>query len=346
MENYSQERKASEEILRLVIQRMADHPAAFTPHTYAVWYEYVLGINPDLNAEMDRLMGNNQKLGDDAIEQLYAYHVSEFKQGINRLLREDVKQMLNKLIDITEETDKHTQLFSDRLQSYGDQLRANPTSTLLDELIARMSSETKIMHGSMAHLHSELKHSKKEVGKLQKALESARQEALIDPLTNIYNRRGFEIQAQNMLADSTLMSIGACMLMVDIDHFKNINDTYGHLFGDKVLRTLANTLKSMIKGQDCVARLGGEEFAVLLPRTELKGALSIAENIRETIEQSRIRHLYSETASSGITISIGIAAYFGGSNLVEWLDCADKALYLSKQRGRNRVTVYEERNAV
>jgi diguanylate cyclase len=198
----------------------------------------------------------------------------------------------------------------------------------------------------MTHLHSELKHSKKEVGKLQKALESARQEALIDPLTNIYNRRGFEIEVQNMLADSASMSKGACMLMVDIDHFKNINDTYGHLFGDKVLRTLANTLKSLVKGQDCVARLGGEEFAVLLPRTELKGALSIAENIRETIEQSRIRHLYSETASSGITISIGIAAYTSGSNLVEWLDCADKALYISKQRGRNRVTTYEERNAI
>ena len=341
MEKYSQERKASEEILRLVIQKMAAHPATFTPHTYAVWYEFVMGVNSDLSLEMDKLLGSGQQLNDDTIERLYQSHVSECKQDIDRILREDMKQMLSRLINITAETDKHTQSFGNSLQDYGDQLRTKPDSAILEELITKITNETKNMHGSMTNLHSELEYSKEEVGKLQKALESARQEALIDPLTSIYNRRGFEIQVQNMFADSALMLKGACILMVDIDHFKKINDTYGHLFGDKVIRTLANMLKSLVKGQDCVARLGGEEFSVLLPGTALNGARSVAENIRATIEKGKIKHSNSDIQASGITISIGVATYNSGNTLAEWLDSADKALYVSKENGRNRVTVYE-----
>jgi diguanylate cyclase len=340
-EKHSQARIASEEILRIVIQKMAAHPAAFTPHAYAVWYEYVQGVNAALSAEMDGLLGGQQHINDAAIEHLFESHVSEFKQDINRILREDMKQMLNKLIEITQATHTQTKSFGNSLQEYGNQLRTNPGSLILDELIARMASDTKSMQGSVTNLHSELEHSKEEVGKLQKALESARKEALIDPLTSIYNRRGFEIQVRKMFADSGLMEKGACMLMVDIDHFKQINDSYGHLFGDKVIRTLANTLKSLVKGQDCVARMGGEEFAVMLPGTALAGASTVAEHIRATIEQGKIRHLNSDVETSSITISIGIAPYQSGSTLEEWLDCADKALYISKQKGRNRVTVFQ-----
>jgi diguanylate cyclase len=193
----------------------------------------------------------------------------------------------------------------------------------------------------MISLHTELEHSRAEVGKLQNALESARKEALIDPLTGIYNRRGFAVQVQKMFGDSELMKKGACMLMVDIDHFKGINDSYGHLFGDKVIRTIAGTIKSMVKGQDCVARMGGEEFAVMLPGTPLTGASTVAEQIRATVEQGRIRHANSDSELSGITVSVGISQYGDDFTLEEWLDRADKALYLSKQHGRNRVTVHD-----
>ena len=342
MEKYSQGRVASEEILRIVIQRMAAHPAAFTPHTYAVWYEFIKGVNPGLITDMDKLLASGLQLDDVTIEHLFESHVSEFKQDINRILREDMRQMLTQLINITTETGKQTRAFGNNLHDYGKQLSAKPGSPVLDDLIARMASDAKSMQGSMHNLHVELEHSKEEVGKLQKALESARKEALIDPLTSIYNRRGFELQVQRMFANSDLMSKGASMLMVDIDNFKTVNDTYGHLFGDKVIRTLANTLKSLVKGQDCVARMGGEEFAVMLPGTPLAGACTVAEHIRETIAQGRIRHSTSDSddRTSAITVSVGIASYHSGNSLEEWLDCADKALYISKEKGRNRVTVY------
>ena len=176
---------------------------------------------------------------------------------------------------------------------------------------------------------------------LQQALESARREALIDPLTGVYNRRGFEIQASKMLADDSLPSKGLSLLMVDIDNFKNINDSYGHVFGDRVISTMANTLKSKVKGQDSVARMGGEEFVILLPETTLPGATALAEQIRARIEQGKIRRPNSQEQVGSITVSIGVAAYQGGETLEEWLDRADQALYLSKQSGRNKVSVHQ-----
>lgn len=342
---YSQKREASEEVLRLVIQRMAAHPASFTPHTYAVWYEHTLGINPGLSAEINQLLDGNGQLDDDTVSRLYERHVSEGKQGVDRILREDMKHLLGKLIEVTAETDKRTQSFGNSLKACRDELHAKPDATSLRSMIDRMASDADAMHGSMFNLHSELEHSEEKLGKLQQELESARREALIDPLTGIYNRRGFEIQVQGMLADATSVDRGLCLLMVDIDHFKMVNDSYGHLFGDKVIRTLANMLKSKIKGQDSVARLGGEEFAVLLPETTLPGARTVAEQIRANIEQGHIRRLNSQNQIGGITVSIGIAAYHSGSTLVEWLDQADKALYVSKENGRNQVTVYEPSKA-
>lgn len=338
---YSQQREASEEILRLVLQKMAAQPAAFTPHAYAVWYEHVIGINPGLSEEMERLLESGKLLDDDTVSHLYEQHITECKQQINRILREDMKQLLGKLIAITSETDRRTQSFGNSLQSYGNELRTHPNLDAIDQLIERMASDADSMHGSMSTLHSELENSKDEVGKLQKELESARREALIDPLTGIYNRRGFEIQTQTILADGESDNRKISLLMIDIDHFKNINDSYGHLFGDRVLCAVANTLKSKIKGQDALARLGGEEFAVLLPETSVQGARTVAEQIRASIEKGRIRRSNAKDEMGAVTVSIGIADYRNELSVEEWLDRADKALYASKQGGRNRVTVYD-----
>jgi diguanylate cyclase len=343
---YIQKREASEELLRLTIQRMAPQPAAFSPHTYTVWYEYILGINPRLNADIDRLLEDKRKIDDDAIARLYQRYIADERQEeVTRILREDVRHLLGKLIALTRDTDNKAQLYGSNLQSFGKQLLSLPDTDSLNDLIDQMVSDTNTMHGSMDKLHRELEHSRDEVGNLQKELESARREALIDPLTGIYNRRGFEIQANKMIADGEIADKGLCLLMVDIDHFKKINDTYGHVLGDRVIRTMANTLKSKVKGQDSVARLGGEEFVVLLPETSPQGALTVAEHIRASIEHGKIRRPNSQDTIASITVSVGIAVYQAGETLEDWLDHADKALYASKQGGRNKVTAYEPQEA-
>jgi len=337
---YTQGRDESGEILRLVIQKMAGQPAAFTPFNYAVWYENVTGINPSLTEAIGQLLASGQKLDDEAIEKLYAMFVSECNMEAQTGLREKIQQLLIELAGYTEETDKQAHHFGNNLHSYGESLKQNLDPAMLNALISNMSGDTDKMRGSMQNLQSELAASKQQVVKLHQELESARGEAMIDPLTGIFNRRGFETEAQKILGDKAAIDKGLCLLMVDVDHFKKINDTYGHLFGDKVISAIANALKSKVKGQDSVARLGGEEFAVLLPETTLIGARVVAEQIRQSVEKGKIRRIDNQEPIGGITISIGIATCTGRCSLLELLDQADKALYVSKERGRNRISVF------
>jgi diguanylate cyclase len=130
---------------------------------------------------------------------------------------------------------------------------------------------------------------------------------------------------------------------MDVDDFKNLNDTYGHLVGDRVLRAIANVVKAQMRGVDTAARYGGEEIAVILPRTEMVGGYSLAERIREAIAELRITT--DEEPSPrvlGVTASLGIAA-FPESKAVDGTDLvrrADRALYRAKKTGKNRVELF------
>ena len=127
--------------------------------------------------------------------------------------------------------------------------------------------------------------------------------------------------------------------MIDIDKFNRVTDTYGHLVGDKVIRFIARQLSNNIKGMDRVARIGGEEFAILLPNTQLDNARILAESIRKYIERSRLKRVDTSEPIDGITVSIGVTAYKLGEVTDDFLQRADTALYQSKNSGRNRVSI-------
>jgi diguanylate cyclase len=334
---YEQDRNASGEILRLLIQKMAAHPASFNPLTYSVWYEFVAGINPGLHKAISPLLESGGLLDDAAIEKLYHKFIAESNVQEQQ---ESLKNLLGKIAGFTAETDKQAHQFGDSLQVYGDKLKQNLDADKLDALVSNMAGDTDKMRGSMHSLQTELQASKAQVEKLHQELQFARGEALTDPLTGILNRRGFEAAAKLIFDDQSALAKGVCLLMVDIDHFKKINDTYGHLFGDKIIRAIAETLKSKVRGQDSVARMGGEEFAVLLTETDMSGARVVGESIRQSIERGKVRRLDNQDQISGITISVGVSCYKQGKKIDEMLDQADKALYVSKQQGRNRTTEF------
>lgn len=338
---YELNRDSSGEILRLAIQKMAAHPASFTPLSYAVWFEHLTGINPALSDAMKRILDSGEKLSDDAIEAFYAEYVSECNADIHRLLRQDIQIILSRLAGFTSETDRRAAGYGDNLQSFGEKLRQNLGESSLDGLIGEMLTDTESMRGSMQNLQSQLEQSKQEVEKLHQELESAKGEAMVDPMTGILNRRGFDKTVSRILDQEDFAGKEICLLMIDIDHFKSINDNFGHLVGDKVIRAVADMLKSKIRGQDSVARLGGEEFAVLLPDTPVEGGFSVAEHIRKGIENGKIRRIDSNKPIGAVTVSIGIAN-LGRGSFAEMMERADKALYASKSGGRNRTTIHAD----
>jgi len=162
--------------------------------------------------------------------------------------------------------------------------------------------------------------------------------ATTDGLTGLHNHRTFQEITAREFERAKRHGRPLSMLLTDIDHFKNFNDTYGHPVGDLVLREIAGCIKSAVRATDFPARYGGEEFAVVLPETAEQGAMAIAERIRQTVEA---RVIESGKNKLRVTISIGCVTYpTYGLTQQEIIDCSDKALYASKKGGRNRVTLY------
>ncbi|MFP5444563.1 MAG: diguanylate cyclase [Betaproteobacteria bacterium] len=156
----------------------------------------------------------------------------------------------------------------------------------------------------------------------------------VDALTGLFGRGHWQEQAEAALRRHHASNEPACMLMLDIDHFKEINDAHGHTVGDEVIRALAHVVRGNVRAGDCAGRYGGDEFAIVLPGMLAKDALAIAHRIREQTEGVRLRSL----PGVRITSSIGVApADHRHSNLRAWIDAADAALYVAKNGGRNRV---------
>ncbi|MGV1100118.1 diguanylate cyclase [Thiovibrio sp. JS02] len=168
-------------------------------------------------------------------------------------------------------------------------------------------------------------------GKLEK-------EVCHDPLTGLYTRNVFQMRLVEECAHSLRHNCPLAVLMLDVDHFKQVNDTYGHVAGDESLRHIAGILKSQTRGGDCVARYGGEEFVLLLPETRKKAALHAAEKIRKRIETEPFRSTGGTVIK--LTVSIGIALFPEDTDDYTWLlELADQAMYEAKKAGRNAVVL-------
>ena len=165
--------------------------------------------------------------------------------------------------------------------------------------------------------------------------------AQTDPLTGLINRRGFVEIYTSEVSRARRYKRSRVVAMMDLDHFKNINDRYGHAGGDAVLRSFASTARAALRTHDVICRYGGEEFCVLMPETKIHGAARVAERARAAIEKMKVMHEGEPIAS---TVSIGVASAFeeGGDDCTEeaLLERADKALYRAKAAGRNCVVSY------
>jgi diguanylate cyclase len=168
-------------------------------------------------------------------------------------------------------------------------------------------------------------------------LEALGRLAAADPLTGLANRRAFNAELDRALARAARRAEPIALILLDVDHFKSVNDTWGHQIGDEVLRDVARTLSSTVRAEATVARHGGEEFAVLLPDCGTGDALLVAERLRGAVARVTVRD------TSPITISVGVAVL--GPTIrtaAQLLDAADRALYAAKRAGRNRVRCADE----
>jgi diguanylate cyclase len=310
------------------------HGIAPTPDNYALWYEYHAGNNPSLERTIDAIISNHAEFDEKTLDDLYSCFFSLAKE--KKAIRETSARILQTLKEasfVASYAGADAQEFGSTLNSFAS-TAFGQTIVSLRQLIEELVQESQRIAGRSEYVSGRMRESADKIERLEHHLEEALREAAFDGLTGIANRRTFD-QTLRKLAGETMNSgedLG--LLMLDIDHFKQVNDQWGHQTGDMVLQHLAKVLQKAVRGEDLLARYGGEEFAVLLPRTDLESAVVVGENIRRVLAREPME---AECTLPPVTVSIGAAVYDFGEPLLEWAARADQALYSAKQAGRDCV---------
>lgn len=324
----------SAEILRVALPQMTRQAAGAHPISYAVWYEHASGRNPRLSEALLALTSSGAVLDEEATWRLYRDHVAEIDEQTAQKVASGIRRIMTQMDESAETAGAQTDRFGDSLARFSDSVARGeaPDPHALEQVLEHTSG----MRAAMTALKERLASSQQEIERLRSEVDRARTEALVDPLTGLPNRRAFEMALGTALAQPGRV---ASLIVADIDHFKKVNDSYGHLFGDSVLRIVAKAIEACLTPPQMAARVGGEEFAILVPGAELTLAQSLAERIRQAIAGSRIRRKDSHEAMGQVTVSLGVAAHRGDASPEAWFERADRALYASKANGRNRVTL-------
>jgi diguanylate cyclase len=307
------------------------------PQFYELLYTYATGVNPSLNQRINQIFRDGSA-SEQLAERLYneflkAADASERISSVSERMASRI-EAVNEAIDSAMAT---ANAYSSTLQSASGDLNQDMGEAELRSIAQKLLGETRRMQDANAQLEQKLEASRDDIAGLQRDLDEVRRESMLDPLTKIANRKSFDEGLLKYFAEATGKGIPLCLMLLDIDHFKTFNDTWGHQTGDQVLRLVAMTLKSNIKGKDIAARYGGEEFAAILPETDLEGAVIVADNIRKAIQAKELLKRSTNEKLGRMTASFGVAMYRPGDTPATLIERADRCLYAAKHAGRNRV---------
>ena len=308
------------------------------PPNYWVWYGYHQGRDAELTAYLDSLQKEGAAFTEARNEAIFArFFGSDPDDQAIREAGSRLQGMIEELRGKLGSAGESTLAYGDKLAVFSERLSSAGAPAAIQALLADLVAETGQVVARNRELEQSLASSSQEIDDLRRNLQEARQEAVTDALTGIANRKFFDSRLQAERERALKEQAPLCLLLLDIDHFKRFNDTFGHQIGDEVLKVVALTLKSCVKGRDLPARYGGEEFAVILPDTALEDALVVAEQIRRTLASKRLQNKRSGRSYGTITLSIGAAALRPGEAPGDLIRRADAALYQAKRAGRNRV---------
>jgi diguanylate cyclase len=329
---YQHSREESAAILRRALQLMSPHQAGYHPVSYAVWYEHAGDLNPALTQELDKLLTADGVLSDEEICRLHAVHIAGRDVQAFELAQSQLREVLGESEKHAAHAERSVKRFSANLDEAVQEARGDGAVDRVIKVLAEASQLQAVLGG----LHQQLARQRQEVERVMERLERAQTEPLRDPLSGLKNLHGLR-RAVEARESSELT--GVAFLAVDVDYFKRVNDTHGHVIGDKVLAKVADILREHLTAEAMAARLGGDEFALLVPVASLEEAAALAERIRTTATRTVITRPDGMQYIGAVTLSIGVAIGEPGDTLESLRHRADEALYDAKDAGRNRVAL-------
>ncbi len=299
-----------------------------TPRNFEIWFTYATGYSPSLNQKINELLKEKGNLNEAELENIYESYLAPTRltDRIDRVgdqVMGEIEQVMA-MIDVAAGT---ANSYSESLAGVTEQLgAAKGDREGLRAIVEGLVQAAKDMEQSNQKLEERLSASKKEITDLQTNLEVVRNESLTDPLTQLFNRKHFDMSLAQAIEDANTTNEALSLMMTDIDHFKKFNDNFGHLTGDQVLRLVAQSVKQNVKGQDTAARYGGEEFAIVLPNTVMRSAITVGDHIRRAMMTKELMKRSTGEHLGRMTISMGVATLHKGDTAQSLIARADACL--------------------
>lgn len=340
---YAHSLDQAREYAGMAISIMEERDILPQPNNFSIWYTYFSGDSPDLKMTMDMLLDSDQKFTEEQNASVYQKFCSSPYEAVpSHLIAQKMEVELAAVMAALEQAGRNAADYEQTLETASGDLSTIKRAEDLKEVIGTVLTQTRAMVEKSSEVDQQLKASAAEISQLKDELVTARQEAMTDALTGLANRKMFDFKLREATQEAMETGDPVCLLILDLDHFKRVNDTYGHHIGDQVIKLMAVILKETLKGQDTAARYGGEEFAVVLPKTQITNAVKLAENIRQRLAKKEMVNRKTGESLGSITVSIGVAVFYNREQPSDLIERADRALYTAKNGGRNRVVSEHE----
>jgi diguanylate cyclase len=325
-------------LAKTAIGLMSERSVPPTPENFELFYAYAAGDNPNGSRIMGDMIAARKEFTPAVLDDLRKrfFKKAQLENKMDNL-GEDVSATLDSVLGKLAEAGQNTVDYSRTLTEASGELGGDQSPADLRKLVNSLRTATRSMAERTKTLETELQSSSHEVSQLKRKLDDARKESLTDPLTGISNRKAFDADLARAIEQATGNQEPLSLLMCDIDHFKQFNDTWGHQTGDQVLRLVANCMSDNVKGRDTAARYGGEEFAVIVRGAPLAAAVKVAEQIRAAVQSKKLIKKSTGDILGTITISLGAAELGAGEAPASLIQRADACLYAAKAGGRNCV---------
>ncbi|MBI1407659.1 MAG: diguanylate cyclase [Caulobacter sp.] len=330
-------------IVRKAIELMEKHRVWPTPLNFELWSHFVADPDGALAKELNRLISAGEPMTENVSEELAAAYLA--KARLNEQIRDAGDKLTQELASVAkaiQTAQKSTHAYGQTLAGASVDLGAATDPTTLKKMVETLASATDRVQKQNTSLEQRLSDSTTEVARLREHLEQVRRDATTDGLTNLANRKAFDEELAKACADADEQGGALTLAVLDIDHFKNFNDTWGHQTGDQVIRFVASVIGRVGATPRFAARYGGEEFAMIFPGEDAAIVEACLEEIREEVASRMLKRRSTNEDLGTITISSGLAQRRPGETGSCTIERADAALYVSKRSGRNRVTNGEQ----
>jgi diguanylate cyclase len=310
------------------------------PRNYELFYEAYIGSNPVLTRELAALGNKATQAELDQLGSQYfgQHHRSGALDGAHGKMVSELESLLRMLKQEQTSLESYNKILGETFTRINSKNASS--SDLLRNAIGVLSAATGDTMAQGEKMVENVVQKSQDLAQVRKELEEYKRIANTDSLTRLSNRRAFDDKLAAIYDTQKNRTI-TTLILGDIDHFKKINDTYGHPVGDKILATVANVIKSNVRKDVFVARTGGEEFALIIEGNSQDEALQIAERIRRSLESTPFKNSKTGVNYGPVTMSMGVCVASVGDDPTDLYQKVDMALYCAKNSGRNRSMVYE-----